>query len=292
MNLQRIGNTEHVIYDSLEELEAVAVPLCKQHNKFTFEVSMEGQGHSKRWFGVEGGGHQARQKILRGWPQLLQTLQPMLNRLEISEAVSPHKAIVRRRKMQRSDSGDFLDIHRVNSGELDKAWIRPKRINLFGVTNRSATIVINTALSAATSFDDALWRCAVAVKICGLLQASGLSVEIYSGSSVTGITGNLDWNGYCRIKEYLQPLQEERLAAMCSAAFLRTYMFIAIGSTAERVASGLGHPSQGLPIQLQERKKNGELVVELGRCFSFEDAKRDLEKAHQQLIEDTDGQLL
>lgn len=284
MNLQRIGRIEHVIYDSLEELEQVALPLCKQHNMHAYKSSIHHDGFSAlTWYGFNGDGNQAREKILHGWSELLERLRPMMSRLELSEAVSPHRAVVRRRKMKRGDHGDFLDINRVNSGELDTAWTRPKRLNLYGVTDRRATIVVNVSASADTKFDETLWRAATAIKICDLLQSSGRSVEIYSGNSARNVNYQTDQNAYCRIKEYLQPLQVERLAAMVSLAFLRTYMFIAIGAIKAPVDPGLGEPSDGMPVQLKARKDAGELVVELARCFSFGDAKRDLESVHKQL---------
>lgn len=284
MNTLRLGNTAHVIYDSLEELEAIALPACRANNMYAYRASVEGEGDRATWFGLAGDGNAAREKILYGWPELLNKLRPMRNQIELGEAVAPHRAIVRRRKMTRGDYGDVLDIQRVYAGELDRAWTRPKRRNLYGVTDRRATIVVNVSASASTGFDEVLWRAATAIKVCSILQASGRSVEIYSGNSVNHLAPNFNARMYCCIKEYLQPLQEERLAAMVSLSFLRTYMFVASGAFREKVSTCLGYPTNGLPAQLEERKKSGELVVELARCFSLADAKRDLENVHKQLL--------
>lgn len=288
MNTLRLGNTAHVIYESLEELEALALPACKANNMHAYRASVENQSYGTSWFGIAGDGNAAREKILHGWPELLDRLRPMLNQLELDEAVAPHRAIVRRRKMTRGDYGDVLDIHRVYSGELDRAWARPKRQNLYGVTDRCATIVVNSGVLATTAFDETLWRVATALKISDLLQSSGRSVEIYVGGTAKELGYTVyEARTYCRIKEYTQPLPVERLAAMCSAAFHRTYTFMARGAINAQISASMGASSEGLPAQLEERKKSGELVVELARCFSFADAKRDLESVHKQLLGDS-----
>lgn len=285
MNLQRINQTEHVLYDSLEELEEYASTNCKRFNPHAYESSIKDTG--VHWIGLEGNGQDARQKILNGWPELLEKLRPLMNQLEVTEAIAPHRAMLRRRKMSRGDHGDRLDMHRVYAGELDKAWSLPKKTNLFGVTDRKATLVVNIGVTGNYDFDDTLWRAATALKISDMLQRSGRAVEIYVGASATQIGYPVTESRiYCRVKEFNQPLAIERLAAMCSAAFHRTYGFMARGAIDSKVNYDLGTSGNGLCAQLQERKGAGELVIELARCFTFEDALRDLESVRKQMIGD------
>lgn len=283
MNIQRINRTEHVLYDSLEELEAYALPACKKHNPHAYHASTTAE--RRGWYGGPTDGNEARLKILNGWPELLERLRPMVAQLDANEHVTPHRATVRRRKTVRGDHGDFIDMHRVYAGQLDTAWTRPKRQNLVGMTDRKATLVVNVSLSAHTNFDETLWRAATALKISDMLTGSGRSVEIFVGCAGSDV-GQAVYESriYTRVKAYTQPITIERLAAMCSAAYMRTYMFMALGAIDDRIASNLGYPSDGICCQLQARKDAGELVVELARCFTFADALRDIESVQKQLL--------
>lgn len=271
------GSTHHLVYESLEELETLGVQRCQRFNAHAYHSASESQGDARTWYGTR---EEPREKIQHGWPELLETLRTMSERLELSDEVTPHLAILRRRKRVRGDSGDELDMPRVYSGQLATAWTAPRRRMAPRYSERFATLVINVSCSCHTSFDSTIWRAAIALKVCNMLQAAGRTVEIYVANPV-----NPYGRFACRVKTYGQPLVVERLVAMSSAAFLRTYGFIMIGSANTRVDAGLGYPTDGIPVQILERREAGELVIDIGQIFTEAAAKSEVLKIQNQLKE-------
>jgi hypothetical protein len=286
------GNALHSLYDSLEEFE---VAYKKQldnnpHARNHADVNIFKKPYTKgdKWFGVENAAI-AMQKVRDGWPEMHARLTAMWGdeRPELQLAASTVK--VRRRKRQRADYGDTLDIHRVWNGELDRAWERPEREYRLSVSQRHATIYIDLATSCAQSADSVLWRSAAALLICDILQSTGRAVEIYVGStsSETYHPGpGCAFTGI-RVKEYTQPIQVERLTAMTTMAFFRTYGFLLLTAVPYNIRYHTGMPlHRGMPKQLVDREKAGELVVAIRECYSMKDAEREFFKVRDMLAKE------
>jgi hypothetical protein len=286
MNLERIGNEQHEVFDSLEEFDNYSIPLCRMNNPHAQLSSLEA-GYGNNWFGPVSGAKEAREKIKNGWSEIMPYIQKMMDQINVIPEVAPHQSLSRRRKLSRDSHGDNLDITRVWLGDLQRAWSRPKKRMLHHVTDKRATIVINVGCNANISFYQTLWRAVAALKICDVLTNSGRSVEIYCGDSTKNLTmfsPSLSLYLQIRVKEFTQPLDMERLAAMSTTAFLRTHLFVGAGARKEQVNHGLGQAIEGLPIQLHRRKEAGELIVEMGATYSLEQAVEDINKVHKQLL--------
>lgn len=274
----------HLIYESLEELHHKGSERCQRFNPHAFNSSENLSGES--WYGVKTS-QDAKRKALEGWPELHAILKPMSDRLELGSEVTPHIALLRRRKRVKADFGDELDMHQVYSGNLATAWSHPKRMIAHRHSERFATLAVNVAVNANVGFNETLWRAATALKICDMMQAAGRSLEIYITVACDYFSSNLNGRFACRVKKYSEPLVIERLAAMSSAAFLRTFGFVMIGSANCKVAWGLGHATQGMPDQLAERRKTGELVIDVGQVFTEAQAREEILKVEKQLKEST-----
>ena len=287
------GDSLHVIYDSLEEFES-QLPSLLTVNKYMADESLYvwHKHENVKWFGDVGGAASVMQKVKSGWPEMYDRLLKMWGTQKPEVQLSASTVQVRRRKRRRGDYGDTLDMHRVWSGELDRAWERPVREYRLGVTQRHATIYIDTGISAAEDADNVLWRAAAALTMCDLLQAAGRSVEIYVGSSTHTTYRSYSSPNFCwtamRVKSYTQPLNPERLTAMVTAGFHRTYSFLMKLATPYQIAHNLGFSlNRGLPIQLTERAEGGELVVRLGHCTSRQQADRELENVRKMLAKES-----
>jgi len=237
------------------------------------------------WFGPVNDGKEAVQKIMDGWPELLEYLRPMIESLQVVDEVTPHRALMRKRKLRYSDHGDDLNMQRVWNGRLREAWRRPVRTYSYKQSERQATIFINTVVNCNVSFTQALWRAAAVLKINDILQRAGRHVQIYSGDVAAWVSPFVEMFAIgVKVKDFTQPLTEEQLAAMSTSAFQRTLMFIANGALDHSVYRGLGRAADGLPIPLLERKKAGELIIQIGATTTYEGALRDIQNVQQQLI--------
>lgn len=305
----RKSSTVHVCYESIEEFESVLPKELTGRNREHANMTVYNRGpeHNKtygaKWFGCEDG-LIAMQKVKDGWPEMYARLMSMWGDVRPELKLSSSSVHVRRRKRMRADYGDTLDMRRVWSGELDKAWERPERTYRLSASQRHAIIYIDLGTTSIEKADSVLWRSAAAILICDLLQATGRSVEIYVGShqrypfedgggmwdfnrNVTkkDIPSNFRWA--IRVKPYTQPLHMERLSAMVTMAFFRTYGFLAIMANPYRTEDHLGFPDGGkLPEQLLMRERAGELIARIGHCNTMEGAEEEFFKVQAALAKE------
>jgi hypothetical protein len=146
-------------------------------------------------------------------------------------------------------------------------------------SQRYATIYVDLAANAHVTNEQMLWGSALSVCVVDVLTRMGVNTEVWSGSSCAGpFTRSSDPSNLIsgiRVKEFTQPLNEDRMASALSAAFFRTWLFGAILSTPHRSYSGLGHADQrGLPAPLQERQDAGERVFRVAGAHSQYQAER------------------
>ena len=282
------NNCISTVYESIEEIEEIGIPNALKYNYEIYNNYMKEQ-KSSAWF---GGGvrtpKEAMQKIKDGWPEMLQRLNDMWGdeRPELSLAASVVK--VRRRKRHRKDYGDTLDMQRVWNGQLDTAWERPEREHRLTATQRHATLYIDMGTTCGTSADATLWRAAAAMLICDILVQAGRAVEIYVGDSGAGAYpggGPTYMQNAVRVKSYTQPLYMERLAAMVSMAYFRSYGFFTIMANPYKSTPSLGQPiHRGIPCQFEDREKRGELMVCIRSCLTQADAESEFYKVRDALL--------
>lgn len=295
------GREFHIWYDSLEELKSTVddqIERCNGpvwrsyvHRTNRRPDSFRTNHYGTRWFGVPTF-DEAKSKTDNGWPELRDMLYPIIEKLKARVDLASVEAVTiatRRRKRQRQDYGDSLDMHRVWGGHLDTAWERPVRRNILTPTQRYATIFADLGMLASAGFTAGLWRAAAAYCMYEMLTRMGISTEIWTGDSgigaLAGFAPHLTWNGV-RIKNYTETLNDERLAVMTSATFFRTYGFAVIHAMPYQVAYGLGVTGTGLVKPLRDRHQNGERVFRVGECLNEESAVQEVTRIINQLKEE------
>jgi hypothetical protein len=181
------------------------------------------------------------------WAKGLKRLEQHLSDLTVE--VTPVKV---RRTKRWTDQGDVLDIHKVYSGQLDRAWQRSTRAPHTGPQN--VRILSQSNISAATSGTVIFWRGAAVVKLTDLLTQAGFNVQVEYGDFVSDLTNNDSaYGSFTVLKPYLAPLDINALVATtCFAGYSRCYNFQMRCGVPETVNGGLGYPCEHTAIMPQE----------------------------------------
>lgn len=283
----------HLWYDSFEEMEA---QMPKDINRVRENADLAANQRyrhtidSYRWYGCESYAA-AISKVKNGWPELMELLQDKIERLKRRVDLGTVEAVAiesRRRKRSRQDYGDHLDMTRVWSGQLDTAWERPTRRMVLLPSQRHATIYVDLALRSRDSSGCGVWRAAAAYCMFEMLTRLGISTEIWAGQSSSDAFVHGPWltcSGVC-IKPYNQTLNDERLVAMLSAAFFRTYGFGMLYASRYQLFSSLGYPARGTLKPLRDRGDAGERVFRVGEALDEDSAVDTIKKVISTLQED------
>lgn len=158
----------------------------------------------------------------KGWPEGAERLRDLADDLmaDVPQATSI------RRKQRWGDDGDEIDMQRVYSGALDKAWRGPRRVR------RTAPKVITVAGSfgghCGLTSEQMFWIGATAVVICDKLEEAGYQVELlatnlnYHGGNAN--RGSENWStSIVEVKTASEPLSVEAAACVfCHSGFYRT----------------------------------------------------------------------
>jgi hypothetical protein len=280
----------HMWFDSMHELKC-ELPAMLARNRFNHDLfkswPWKNTVDARRFYDCRSWS-EAFEKCEQGWPQLLAKLQPMIKHLQSTLELSDVMAVqvaTRRRKRIRADYGDTLDMHRVWAGDLDRAWERPVKRNRMVHTERYATIYVDLNMSFTQHTDDSLWRAALSVCLVDQLTRMGINTELWSGSSGTNAYPH-DWTAPksywtgARVKEFTQPLSEERVAAMCHAAFFRTWGFAMIMASEFRTYQGLGSVVDlgSYVWPLREREAAGERMFRISQVYHEYTARAELHR--------------
>ena len=284
----------HIWFDSLEEMHAELPAMIRRHNlEASHQLTTWGMSNDA-WFGFGINSYtEMTTKIRDGWPEYAELLGKRAAELDAAldlETVRAMTIDVRKRKRHRMDQGDTLDLPRVWNGDLDHAWERPVRVPRRSASQRYVTIYLDVSAAAMRNARDAVWRAIAAKKITDLFTSAGFSTEIWVGDSTSGAyvwnqnAPAKTWTGV-RVKEFSQPINEDRLAAMSSVGMLRTHGFEMICGSPWKVQSSLGMPlNRGLVLPLRERQEAGERVIRIGECWSREEAIREVTAVAQSLL--------
>ena len=251
-------------------------------------VARFGMGNMDHWLGISGGdGQTIVDKINNGWPELLEKLERMLEQCELETPPVPSRAVLRRRKIHRSDHGDHLDMGRVWNGELDIAWTVPKREEHLTITTKRVTLAVDITSNGGISSNDALWRAALGMKLVDSLVKAGRILEIWVIDSSShpwtdGTKGSL-WAGWC-VKRTADPLVMDRLCSMMGVGMMRVCGFLAMHADTDRPTRYGGALNYGLTATLKERQNNGELVLRIGECYNKDAMIKEYNRAWMEVI--------
>jgi hypothetical protein len=249
-----------------------------------------GFNSAQRWWGANSY-NEVQEKIRTGWPELRQKLERMMFGIELQLPQYPTAATVRRRKRQRDDHGDSLDMGRVWNGQLDTAWERPVRTERDAQSTKRVTLAFDVTANATVSNDMAMWRAALCMLLVDSLARAGRTLEVWVVDSTSnpfawGGGGHRPmrlWSAWC-VKATADPINMDRLCAMCSVGFMRTAGFMAMGAGPWAANHSFGGAlGYGLPYTLRERRAAGEVVVRIGQCYSRQEVLREYEYAWKEV---------
>lgn len=198
-------------------------------------------GEPVRWYGAPDKATLFR-RLSEGWPEGVDRLSEV--ELPLIEAKS-----VRRRR-ERGDQGDSIDMQSVYRGDLSRAWTRTRKRESSGI--RSVSLLINLGASASVSADKLAWRGISALRVCEALTEAGYAVAIYGVEGGTGVEASgktIDLVQFAEIKAADQPLDLDRLAALTiMPGYFRTTMFAGMALGCDHIgrpiSSTLGRPDE------------------------------------------------
>lgn len=172
------GKTRIAEFDSLSQYVAAAAVRAESHNARSQAEYFEASQHNEKWHGIAtdeatGEGQVAfmARMLHDGWPRGVS----MLERLA-ADIAPPAPPVNLRRRRAHGDQGDSVDMGRVWSGDLSRAWSRTTRTT--ARAPRNYTIHINPS---QPWFDDAqcmVWRSVAGLILADMLTTAGYSVEI------------------------------------------------------------------------------------------------------------------
>lgn len=264
-----------------------------RHNKNTSVgdpvVSGGGMG-GYSWLGCANG-QGVLKRVANGWPEGRAKAESMAEELDIPELKEPVASVIeRKRKRRRGDFGNEVDIHRVNQGHCDTAWERIVKVNK---TNQSkaVTLFINTGGLSEVQFDQSMWRAAATLAIYKLLSRAGRSVRVVVGSIAQDVYPSLGQHYATTaavVKDFQEPLDIDKLAAMANIGYHRVFNFRArLCHSKLRCSNYMGRTVGGTEILpyplLEDKETRGIPVVNLTTCLSRSQAQFAVESVVRQL---------
>lgn len=273
---RRTSNVQECAFDSVADVQSHP----KNGTVYTAFRSMD-HGQLRKWYGVTTKAD-LDDAVRSGWESARNQMLTNLKSIELPESMT-RPELARRRRRTKGDFGNELDIHAVRNGRMDRAWDRTVKVQEETLGNRLVHLCIKTGSAGWISHEQALWRGAVALRIYEALAMMGKSVaisvfDIGFGGLVNGGT----WMTSCKVKDYGQPLDEGKLAALVSVGFARHYL-MEVGAHCGTVdcTAGFGADSDDyrlIPHAAKEEEQRGGTVVLIGNCYSEYDCERVIKK--------------
>lgn len=200
---------------------------------------------STDWLGINGGYAALICAINGGWSDGLRKVEENLR-----DVTAPPMAGLRRRVV-RGDFGDEVDIHRINSGDTERAWTsRRRRMSAHGHAQKTLLIKLNASHSVTA--EQMFWRGAAAIKLCDAITDAGYGVEIIALNCADKLNGRSGLLDSFAIKSFDMPLDRLELATItCLAGFFRIFGFKAYTSMDYTINRSFGEPSDKYPTRFQ-----------------------------------------
>lgn len=186
--------------------------------------------------------------IKYGYPAGKEVIETASTGIEIA----PIKSL--KRKRIRCAQGDDLDIMRVYSGDLDRAWSNTERIGGGQAYGKNVTIAVDVGGACWRSADSLKWRGAYASALADNYANAGYNVELYAYDvSVDATESGAQVDVIIKVLDSSEPYDLEKLANTISfPGFFRTLIFESILSTPEKVSYGLGRHENTVPAILKD----------------------------------------
>lgn len=198
------------------------------------EERVLGQGgmpREKAWYGVDGGPEEIERMLREGWPEGTKRTIKALGSITDSSV----GLLSTRRRLRWQDEGDDIDITRVYSGDLDRAWLGTNREQRYDPTHGMLTIICNISANGSREANEFFWRGAAALALAHAAEASGRRVEILAyrwSASAYGAKGMFQSRDYPSVGLWLHVkhaghwISVDRIAAaLCLAGTMRHGFF-------------------------------------------------------------------
>jgi hypothetical protein len=221
-------------YDSIQGLRDLPLPI-NPHNAQIFEGTVKGSYHDKNWFGPKDEtAEQVLEYCKTGWTYGTEQAEKMKEQITLPVMESLKRRIV------KGPQGDYLDIHKVNRGQLDTAWTKKKRNSSRGP--RRFQLVCKLGGNCNISGIQLLWRGVACLALSQALIEAGNSVEIIGFNNTKNVyQDGTNILNTVQIKSYTTPFDIMALTTVIGlSGFYRYYMFLARLQSEKDATWGLG----------------------------------------------------
>lgn len=255
-------------YDSVGALiDAKVHKVNEGHSCAKRNFGEPGDWSPLKWLGCESI-KQVQQFTEHGWKDGRQKAHKALN--DIGD-VQGAQSIRKRRRF--GESGDELDIQKVYSGSLDKAWQYSRREHAASFGVNIVKILCDISALCDVSAEKMFWRGAVASILADKLEDAGYRAEIVAFSHTSGTyTDNSGCYIEVMVKQPDEYLDLDRvICATALSGFMRYYIFKSKLSDSKKADGGLGRPKN-------EPYKASENDIAITNIWDVNSAQNFLEK--------------
>jgi hypothetical protein len=111
-----------------------------------------------------------------------------------------------------------------------------------------------------------------------VLTRMGVNTEVWVGTTGAGVYQEYGaprkFRSAVRVKQFTQPVNEDRMTTMVSSAFYRSWLFGTYMAGPWQTCSSLGMIApQGMPKILADRAEKGERMFTIGYCLNEHSAQ-------------------
>lgn len=270
------GNTSYQHYADVTS--ALTHPMTNEQNAAYYDESVLNESRSSTWYGDRcGNGNGALNIVDKGWKKGLKRAHDE----HIDKIALPTLPNIKRKRI-RADRGDSLDIHRVYSGDLSRAWQTTKKHPKATHTGGKVTLFLNYAMVATEESDNLFWRGALAAVLIDHLEKTGRRVQLVCFSATHRHMANDSDQKLVAslvVKAFHQPMSLDKLFSVAAfAGFFRVVGFRMILNQSGRVTATLGtKDATKLPL-IAEDDNNGTCVMIDEDVRSRHDMEREMER--------------
>lgn len=273
LNVQREGSALIAEFGSLSDyVLATNLPAREQTNELRRRGYIEGRRVPEKvkkpydWHGIspdedigEAYGAFMARLARDGWPRGLRTIEELAR--EIDQPAPPQSL---RRRRTWGDQGDSVDMGRVWSGDLSRAWSRTARTS--ARAPRHFTVHINPNQPWFESAVQIMYRAAAGLVLADALTSAGYTVQIRLTSAVSKIEhsgSQVDLVHSTIVKPFGAPLDCSALSVIAHPLIVRALDFALRCRTigARKVSGNMGFSAQPKHVAPQWFASNPGAVV-------------------------------
>lgn len=231
-------------FESMEAMTELVIHPCNKGELGSdrAESIFKGPRSNESWAGGLGTLKKWRKASRDGWPEGVKRMRKALSAIKPARA----KSIKRRRRW--ADQGEEVDIHRVFSGNLDKAWRGFERRQAFG--SPIIRVWIEASAHCGRSAESLFWRGAAGTAMVEALEEAGYRCEVWVFEWCKSLFRKDHGDGETafafRAKASNEMFDIDRFTLLTAhPSTLRTMVFAMNYATEFKASAGLGYPQHG-----------------------------------------------